>query len=197
MKNSPHAHVTFDDGPNSEITPTVLALLEKAEVVATFFLLGKHVEKHPDIVATIVQSGHEIGEHSYFHSHPWKTGPIGSFIDVLKGGRALKPYIKEGSVRLFRPPYGKLNLVTVLYILLFKKKVVFWDIDPKDYAQNSGEDVAQYVSVRIHDSSVLLLHDGRQNPEEYGAQVTTDALKLILEHAYTDKKEFQNIGDVI
>ena len=60
--------LTFDDGPN-ENTLLVLDLLQKHQAKATFFCIGKNIEKHPEIVQKIASEGHLVGNHSYSHSH--------------------------------------------------------------------------------------------------------------------------------
>src|SRR5690606_42054757 len=63
-----HISITFDDGPNAEITPKILSLLKEKKVKATFFLIGKNAEKYPEIVRQIIAESHTIGNHSYSHS---------------------------------------------------------------------------------------------------------------------------------
>src|SRR2546429_6928330 len=62
-----HCALTFDDGPNPQITPRLLSLLEKHRIPATFFVLGKYVRQYPGLVADIVTRGHIVGNHTYGH----------------------------------------------------------------------------------------------------------------------------------
>jgi peptidoglycan/xylan/chitin deacetylase (PgdA/CDA1 family) len=59
--------LTFDDGPSAKTTPALLDLLDKYEIKATFFVLGKNIEDHPEIAQNIYDSGHLLGNHSYDH----------------------------------------------------------------------------------------------------------------------------------
>src|SRR5262245_60514981 len=59
--------LTFDDGPNPECTPLLLTKLAEHRVPATFFLIGRNLERHPEIGRRIVQEGHEVGNHTYNH----------------------------------------------------------------------------------------------------------------------------------
>lgn len=63
------AYLTFDDGPNNTITPKVLDILDKLQVKANFFVIGKQVTKYPKVVSTIYKSGHFIGNHGYSHNN--------------------------------------------------------------------------------------------------------------------------------
>ncbi|MCK4345957.1 MAG: polysaccharide deacetylase family protein, partial [Bacteroidales bacterium] len=65
--------LTFDDGPDPEVTPWVLDLLNQYNAKATFFCLGKNVERHPDIFQRIKDEGHAVGNHSYSHLDGWRT----------------------------------------------------------------------------------------------------------------------------
>ena len=59
--------LTFDDGPAEQFTEQVLEILREHQVPATFFVCGKNVEKHPDLLRRIVAEGHEVGNHTYSH----------------------------------------------------------------------------------------------------------------------------------
>jgi len=171
--------LTFDDGPHRESTSAILQLLEKAGAKATFFMLGKNIEKYPEIAAKIVELGHEVGEHSNEHTHPWTTGPNRSLKDLIRGGRMVAPYRCSDRPALFRPPYGKLNLITLLYTLVLRRRLVFWNINPRDYEQDSPETVVQYVKQRIAPGTVILLHDGRHDTTR-SCDATVFALNAIL-----------------
>ena len=67
-KDEPKIALTFDDGPHAASTPPILELLNRFNVSATFFLVGKHLEKHHEIAREMVCAGHEIGNHTYSHS---------------------------------------------------------------------------------------------------------------------------------
>jgi UDP-2-acetamido-3-amino-2,3-dideoxy-glucuronate N-acetyltransferase len=178
--------LTFDDGPNPESTSAILQLLEKAGAKATFFMLGKNLEKYPEIATKIVELGHEVGEHSYEHTHPWISGPIRSLKDLVRGGRMVARYRSSDELALFRPPYGKLNFITLLYTLTLRRRLVFWNVNPRDYEQDSPETVVQYVKERIAPGTVMLFHDGRPDPSR-SCEVTILALNAIL-------KEISNRG---
>jgi peptidoglycan/xylan/chitin deacetylase (PgdA/CDA1 family) len=173
--------LTFDDGPSLEGTPQILELLKMADARATFFVLGKNVERFPNIAGSILSNGHEIGEHSYAHSHAWRSGPLKTWRDLVAGNRAIKSLSPTGaSSAFFRPPYGKFNLISLLYILLGKKRVAFWNIDPKDYCAVSAREVANHVIRKLQAGCVVLLHDGRYR-DGGDAGVTVAALEMILE----------------
>lgn len=176
--------LTFDDGPNPKSTPEILKLLEEANAKATFFLLGMNAEKYPHLVEEIIKGGHEIGEHSYRHSHPWKCSPVQSMRDHVLAHRSLGIFTDSDKQLLFRPPYGKFNLIVCLYMLMHRKKPVFWNVNPRDYEQGSAEMIFRHVKKSLCPGAVILLHDGRPNGSHSNNVTTTvNALKLILQES--------------
>jgi len=196
VKKTGYACLTFDDGPNPETTPAILELLKKAGVNATFFVTGENVEKYPDLADQIVAMGHEIGEHSFEHSHAWKTGPFRTANDLIRGNRAIEKYRSPDEKVSFRPPYGKLNIISLLYILLSGRRVVLWNVNPKDYDQESSESVLKHVTDRLFPGSVILLHEGSLPPSRVG-KLTVSALRSILKEAAHRGLRLTTIGKIV
>ena len=169
--------ITFDDGPDPAATRPILDLLDSAGVRATFFVTGEAVHAHPGIVREILSRRHEIGEHGYYHCHPWKTGPAATFEDLAKSAGEIGSF-GGARQRLFRPPYGKLNLAGLLYVMLTRRRTVFWTIDPEDYRAETPEQVVGFLKARVKPGSVILLHDSRRNGRD--PLVTVRALKEVL-----------------
>ena len=181
IKRNECIFLTFDDGPNPDSTPQIVHLLEEFNVKATFFLRGENAEKYPDIVKSIVDMGHEIGHHSFWHTHAWKSGPCQTLSDLVRGKNAIEKYCLSQKTLFFRPPYGKLNLFSLLYILFKRWQLIFWTLDPKDYECESGEKAARFVIDNLSNGSVVLLHDGRRQKNS-DPQVTVTTVRLILEY---------------
>ena len=174
--------LTFDDGPEPESTPKILELLRRHDAKATFFVLGKKAEQHPELIRAMLQDGHEVGEHSYNHLFAWTTCAYRTWRDLSRGSRAVQAFLTPGQAVSFRPPYGKLNLAGLLYVLLTKKQVIYWNVDPKDPTTPSSDEIARHAMARLAPGTVLLLHDGRET-EVTPASVTVAALAPILEAA--------------
>ncbi len=173
--------LTFDDGPNAHITPKIFDMLEDYHAKATFFLVGEKIKESPDIVRRLIAEGHAVGEHSFAHLHAWKTDPVRYFLDLWKCSRVLDQFGVNEEMRLFRPPYGKMNLVSLLYVWLTRRTVIFWSIDPKDFQSKSGNLVGEEVVRRITPGAVVLLHDGTSKVDvENGMPVVVNALERIL-----------------
>ncbi len=95
-------YLTFDDGPDPEVTPWVLDLLAKYDAKATFFCLGRNVERYPEIFKRILCEGHAVGNHSYSHLDGWRTGKKRYVRDIERAAKLIQSF-------LFRPPYGRIR----------------------------------------------------------------------------------------
>lgn len=172
--------LTFDDGPDAASTARLLDVLDREGAKATFFLLGRNVVKNPDLVRRMVESGHEVGEHGFGHRHAWKTGPVAYLRDLLASRRALAEHGGRDRVALYRPAYGEMNLLTLFYVLFGRRRIVMWNVNPRDFESLSPESVANKVVEGAGAGSVVLLHDAR---EDIGTdpQVTVEAVRLMLQ----------------
>ncbi len=155
-----HIVLTLDDGPGRQLTMAVLDLLAATGVKATFLLLGRNIRGNEDLVRRIYAQGHEIGSHSYDHLHPWKVAPWRSVSDIRRGFRAIDAVLGVRAGRYpFRPPYGKLNLVTLLYLLVRRIPIVFWTIDCGDTWTGRPDQTWAADRSRADGGGVVLAHD--------------------------------------
>src|SRR5437867_10468612 len=97
--------LTSDDGPNAEATPRILDVLRAEKVPATFFLLGRHVERWPDLAGRVVSEGHAVGNHGYHHRKLHFRGPGYVRLDLTLGTDAIKK-ASGTTPALFRAPHG-------------------------------------------------------------------------------------------
>lgn len=151
--------ITFDDGPNPDYTEELLSGLKERGVNATFFLLGKEVEKYPDIVKDISDSGHLIGTHSYEHVNLSNLSDAAAIEQVDKTNAAIHD-ITGKYPEYIRPPYGcwKCNLD-------YETKMieVLWDVDPKDWATDNSGVIAKRVIDKVEENDIILLHDASES----------------------------------
>lgn len=151
--------ITFDDGPNPDYTEGLLTGLKERGVCATFFLLGKEVEKYPDIVADIYQNGHLIGTHSYEHVNLKNLCDEAAIEQVDKTNQAIHEITGEYP-EYIRPPFGswKCNLD-------YETKMieVLWDIDPLDWKTSNSDVIARRVIEEVEEDDIILLHDASES----------------------------------
>jgi peptidoglycan/xylan/chitin deacetylase (PgdA/CDA1 family) len=144
--------LTFDDGPRSGFTPQVLDLLRNAGARATFFLEGRRVEKHPELVRRIVDEGHEIGNHGFEHNGE----------PLLSQAARCEEALSDCGVRtrLFRPPMGRITPQEILRFAVRGCRVVLWSADAHDSMRHEGKwtgPAPDYGQVRAGD--IVLMHD--------------------------------------
>ena len=104
--------LSFDDGPHPTETSTILAILKKYDIKATFFTVGKNAELYPDILKQTAEEGHEIGNHTYSHIISKKDSSY-NISEELKRNHEIILKICENEPRLFRPPGGEFNSKTL------------------------------------------------------------------------------------
>lgn len=160
--------ITFDDGPNTTYTPVLLQGLRDRNVKATFFVIGKNVEKHPEIIRQMHQDGHIIGNHTYSHIQ-LKTSNRETFKEELKKtNEAIRRITGEDTIYV-RPPYGSWDKEFEKELNLFP---VLWDVDPRDWNTQNLAQVEETILSQIEENSIILLHD------QYDTSVTA-ALEII------------------
>src|SRR2546423_1519027 len=178
--------ITFDDGPDPRWTPQVLDILKAANVKAAFFLVGVNAERYPGLVSRIVNEGHEIGNHTYYHPNLALCWPEHIRLE-LNATQLLLETITGRATTLFRPPYAadssptELNDLTPLKIAEdLNYLVVLESIDPQDWAKPGADIILQRVKQQRHDGSVILLHDAGGDRSQ-----TVEALPRILDWLHT------------
>ena len=125
--------LTFDDGPGSRLTPAVLGILAENNVRATFFLMGRNISGREHIVKEMAKQGHEICSHGYEHLHHWRISPIRAIRDIKRGWQAINTALGVNKRSYpFRPPYGQLNIFSLLYLWIYRVPVIYWSADLGD-----------------------------------------------------------------
>ena len=102
-------YLTFDDGPSEENTTAVLDILKERGIKATFFLVGKNVEKHPEVVRRIVEEGHTIGIHCYSHDYGKIYASVDAYLEDFQKAWNVVYETTGVEVELFRFPGGSIN----------------------------------------------------------------------------------------
>ena len=178
--------ITFDDGPDPRWTPKILDILKAANVKAAFFLVGVNAEHYPGLVRRIVDEGHEIGNHTYYHPNLALCWPEHVRLE-LNATQLLLESITGRATTLFRPPYAadtspsQLSELTPLQIAQdLNYLVVLENIDPQDWAKPGADIILQRVKQQRRDGSIILLHDAGGDRSQ-----TVEALPRILDWLHT------------
>jgi peptidoglycan-N-acetylglucosamine deacetylase len=153
--------VTFDDGPTPE-TLKVLELLKKYDVKATFFCIGKQIEKYPDILRQVIDEGHTIGNHTYSHSPKMSLWNMEAVLKELTKTDEIIYSIGRVKAKLYRPPYGVTFPQLARAIKVTNHKVIGWNIRSLDAVINDEQRILKRITSRLKPGSIILLHDTSQ-----------------------------------
>jgi peptidoglycan/xylan/chitin deacetylase (PgdA/CDA1 family) len=175
--------LTFDDGPYGTSTQAVLDILEREQVPATFFLIGKNVEEYPSLAHEIVQDGNEVGNHTYDHT---KSLTKMSWSQVSEELILTDVAIASSTgvhTRLFRPPYGSITRKLRRELRVDGYTTVLWNADPRDWdaASSTSASIIQYVLHHLKTHIILLLHDGRDTKVGYPRDNMINALPTVIQ----------------
>lgn len=183
--------LTFDDGPDPVYTPQVLDILARYDVRATFFVLGRRVDEHPELARQIIAAGHVVGNHSY--SHPimrWML-PWDIAAELQSSDEAI--YQATGTrTRLLRHPGGMQGVFLPFMAKMSGWQVVTWSVDPRDYVRPGADEIVRKVTSAVHPGAIVLLHDGSPRGDE-NRQQTVDALPEIIERLRAQGYEFVKV----
>jgi peptidoglycan/xylan/chitin deacetylase (PgdA/CDA1 family) len=149
------AALTFDDGPDPRFTPMVLELLERHGARGTFFTIGEHAARHPEILRRMAGAGHAIGNHSWDHPAFSLIGGRERIAQVRACAKATEPY----GARLFRPPYGEQSLRSRLDLLALGYEVILFDCEVGDWCETDADLMARRLVAGTRPGSIVALHD--------------------------------------
>jgi peptidoglycan/xylan/chitin deacetylase (PgdA/CDA1 family) len=156
--------LSFDDGPDPEVTPLVLDALAKWDTNATFFTIGAALAEHPQVGLDIVAAGHELGNHS------WSHGRLQGFLDVdeqereiERGARAITALTGEAAP-LFRAPMGLKTPPLARAAYRKGLTLVAWSLHSRDSFISDPERIARRVLSRIRPGDIVVMHDGHDLP---------------------------------
>lgn len=171
--------LTFDDGPNPVATPLILDHLARENVKATFFFLGRHVERWPHIVKRAAEEGHQIGNHGYFHRKLHLKSPTYVRKDISRGTQAIKIACGIAPL-LFRAPHGFRSPWVNGIARQYGQQVVGWSLGVWDSDKPGVDEIAQRAIAGIHPGGILLLHDGDGYDPDGDRTQTAAALPIII-----------------
>jgi peptidoglycan/xylan/chitin deacetylase (PgdA/CDA1 family) len=184
--------LTFDDGPNPEATPLILDTLAEKGVLATFFVLGSHVQRWPELVRRMSQEGHQLGNHGYFHRKLQFKSPFYVSRDIRLGIRAIK---RAGAPapRYFRAPHGFRSPWTTPIALSYGERTVGWSLGVWDSDRPGVDEIVKRTLEGVSPGSIVLLHDGDgYNPDGDRTQ-TAAALPRIIDSLKEQGYEFATL----
>jgi peptidoglycan/xylan/chitin deacetylase (PgdA/CDA1 family) len=189
--------LTFDDGPAGQFTEQVLDILREHHVPATFFVCGKNVEEHPNLLRRIVAEGHAVGNHSY--SHPYfffkSRRRIAEEIDRTQ---AIIETVVGFRPNIFRPPYGARWFGLVPTLLERGMHLIQWSATGYDWKKDAAG-ITQTALRELKPGAIILLHDGRETrpAAQIDRSPTTAALPSLIAGARQEGYTFAPLKDFL
>jgi len=157
--------LTFDDGPDPDVTPAVLDALAVDGARATFFCIGRSLAEHPALARRLVAEGHELGNHSWRHSR-WQNffgaGALGR--EIERGADAIAGLTGSRAEPFYRPPIGLKSPPLAWAAARRRLTVVAWSLHSRDTRTADPRRIAERVLARIRPGDIVLLHDGHDRP---------------------------------
>jgi len=152
LRSNNEVFLTFDDGPNPEITPWILDFLKEKNLKATFFCVGNNILKYPSLFQRILDEGHVVGNHTMNHDKETKT-PFPIYLNSINETKKLV------NNNLFRPPYGRLKIWNS-YLISKEYQIIMWSWLSYDFDKNVPiSTILSKAETQIKAGDILVLHD--------------------------------------
>ena len=153
--------LTFDDGPDPEVTPAMLESLARAGAYATFFLVGSRAARFPGLAREIADAGHMIGNHSMNHRWMFFLGAEETASEIDDASKAIAD--AAGTIpAVFRPPYGLFDFTCARAVRERGLDMVLWTVLSGDYSGDGPETVLNRVKPFIRPGAIVVFHDTRE-----------------------------------
>ena len=180
--------ISFDAAWGNEDTQTLIDIMDKYDVKATFFLVGEWVDKYPESVKALAKAGHSIQNHSDTHPHLTEISNQ-DVISQIENCNDKVEKLTGTRPTLIRVPYGDYNNSVIQTINEMKMYPIQWDVDSLDWKDYDAETIYNKVISKVNCGSIVLFHNA--------ALHTPEALPKIIEKLKGDGYEFVKISDLI
>jgi len=185
-------YLTFDDGPNPYTTEPIVRLLQREQVPATFFMVGRHVERYPELGRLVAGSGFEIGNHTQTHRRLALAGPDRTAWEVGAAHEAIET--TTGAIpTCFRAPHGYRNPYLRRVLTRYHYRVFGWTFGVWDTDRPGARVIRDRMRRGVRPGAVLLLHDGDGYDPEGDRGQTAEALPGIIEDCRAMGYEFRSL----
>ncbi|MFD1426674.1 peptidoglycan/xylan/chitin deacetylase (PgdA/CDA1 family) [Kroppenstedtia sanguinis] len=183
--------LTFDDGPDRIYTPQILDILKREKVAATFFVVGKEVNRNGDMAQRIVSEGHVIANHTWNHLQLPRQSDKLVDAELIRTVQAVKKATGK-EMSLMRPPYGAVK-GKEKRIAQTGHRIINWDVDTNDWRPGrSSQQILATVKEQVVPGSIVLMHSGGGN-----RSATVQALPQIIRDLKQQGYEFVTVDQLL
>jgi len=173
--------LTFDDGPDPDVTPAVLDLLDRHGVTASFFVIGSLVERHPELAAETAARGHTLENHTFSHPHHFFFFPPAALGREIDHAQAVITAVAGRPPHYLRAPAGIRGPQLEPMLVHRGLRLASWTRRAFDTVAHDPRKVTARLLAEIAGGDVLLLHDGNLRHDPGGRTVLLPALAAVLE----------------
>ena len=181
--------LTIDAAWDADKTKTILEVLDRYSIKATFFLCGVWVEAYPEMVKEIANRGHVIGNHSMTHPHMNRLNEQQIEKELTDLDEAV--FALTGThTTLFRAPFGEYNDTVVKTVRRLGYEIVQWDVDSIDWKDGRSEEtILNTIFSKLKPGSIILSHNNGYHIETY--------LEKLIERATADGYRFVTVPELL
>ena len=173
--------ITIDDGPDPEVTPAVLDLLDSAGQKATFFCIAERVAAHPALAREIVARGHSIQNHTARHRHDFSLLGPRAYAAELGRAQEILGQVTGELPSCFRAPAGFRNPFLAPVLQHMGLSLVSWTRRGYDTREADARRVLERLTRGLAGGDILLLHDGNSARSALGRPVVLEVLPPLIE----------------
>ena len=184
--------LTFDDGPKAKRTEKILDILQQQDIKATFFLNGKQLKKNPVQAKALINSGHQIANHSYSHKRMVFMSYSEVKEEIESTTKIIRDYGYQGDLH-FRPPYGNTLVNLPLYLANNSIKTITWDVEPETWGENRADSQEQVKRAleQTKPGSIIITH------VMHGDEESINAVPIIIEKLKKQGYRFVTIDELL
>ncbi len=186
--------LTIDDGPEPEVTPQVLDMLDQYQIKATFFCIGRRAVLYPELTKEIVQRGHELGNHSQHHRHTFSLSGSQAIYREVSAAQKTLTNITGVVPRFFRAPAGLRNLFLAPVLSRLNLQLAHWSIRAYDTTVKNSDKVKAKLLRGIKPGTILLLHDGNAARTKTNEPMILAVLPTLIEAAKQQNLRFVTLS---
>lgn len=175
--------LTIDDGPDPDVTPQVLEMLDRYRVKASFFCIGDNAARYPDLCRNIVERGHTVENHSQRHRHNFSLLGLSGLRREIQAGQHTLSTITGCAPLFFRAPAGLRNIFLAPVLARLGLHLAAWSTRGFDTNTTDPALVCRRLTQNLKAGDILLLHDGNCAQTNVGVPVIIAVLPLLCEAA--------------
>jgi peptidoglycan-N-acetylglucosamine deacetylase len=186
----PVVALTFDDGPSTAYTRRVLDILERKDVVATFYVIGRHVRSLPGL-ARDVAARHDVGNHTWSHPNMSLARAPRARTELARGADVIAQAIGRQPTS-HRPPFGYFSGATAMIAAGMGYPIVLWDVAFNRHREDAAANIER-MTQQIGPGSIILGHDGGT----LTCDVVVQALPKLIDRLRDKGLDFVTVPDLL